>query len=270
MPLRHRAPLQLLSLALLLGISLVGRAQTAPATASAELAPTGKLRVALFTLPIVAVHDAKTAQFSGVAADLSRELAGRLGVAPTFTRAKTPSDAVEQVANGHADLTFLVNLSARSAQIDFGATYIGYETTFLVPDNSPIQSLDDVNVTGGRIIAPEKSAISAELARAFKDVTIVGVPIAVGASDRVIEMLRNGDADGYTNLTHLLSLTQRQLPGWRIVPGSYMMTSFSIAYRKGKLAGASYANQFVNEMKKNGFIQKAIERAKLIGAVVPQ
>ncbi len=263
-----RILLPLISAAALLVISSAASAQTGQALA--ELAPTGKLRVVLFTLPIVAVRDGETGQFSGVAADLGRELAAQLGVVAAFSAAKTPSDAVDQVANGHADITFLVNLSARSAQIDFGPAYIGYETTFLVPESSAIHRFNDINVPGRRIIAPEKSAISAELARAFKNVTTVDVPIAIGASDRVIEMLMNGEADGYTNLTHLLSLTQRRLPGWRVVPGSYMMTTFSIAYSRDKPAGALYANQFVHEMKKNGFIHKAIERAKLKGAVVPE
>jgi polar amino acid transport system substrate-binding protein len=218
----------------------------------------------------VAVRDAETGQFSGVAADLGRELATTLGVAATFTAAKTPLEAVEQVANGYADITFLVNLSARSAQVNFGATYIGYETTFLVPENSAIRSLDEINGLGRRIIAPENSAISTEVARAFKDVTVVGAPIAVDAADTVIEMLRSGKADGYTNLTHLLSLSQRRLPGSRLVPGSYMTVLFSIAYPKAKLEGASYANRFIDHMKKNGFIQKAIERAKLKGAIVPE
>jgi polar amino acid transport system substrate-binding protein len=268
MHLQCRVLLQLACAAAVLVMSFAARAETE--SALRELAPTGKLRVALFTLPIVAVRDAETGQFSGVAADLGRDLATKLGVAATFTAVKTPSEAVDQVANGFADITFLVDLSARSAQIDFGAAYIGYETTFLVPENSMIRSLDDINGPGRRIIAPEKSAISTEVARAFKDVTIVGVPIAIGASDRVIEMLRNGEADGYTNLTHLLSLTQRQLPGWRIVPGSYMTALFSIAYPKDKPTGASYANRFVHDMKKNGFIQKAIERAELKGAIVPE
>ena len=35
-------------------------------------------------------------------------------------------------------------------------------------------------------------------------------------------------------------------------------------------AGAVYANQFIEEMKKSGFIQQAIERANLKGAVVPK
>jgi alkylation response protein AidB-like acyl-CoA dehydrogenase len=48
-----------------------------------------------------------------------------------------------------------------------------------------------------------------------------------------------------------------------------MMTIFSIGYPKGRPAGAAYANRFIEEMKKSGFIQQAIERANLKGAVVP-
>jgi hypothetical protein len=45
---------------------------------------------------------------------------------------------------------------------------------------------------------------------------------------------------------------------------------FSIGYPKGRPAGATYANQFIEEMKKSGFIQQAIERANLKGALVPK
>ena len=49
-----------------------------------------------------------------------------------------------------------------------------------------------------------------------------------------------------------------------------MMTVFSIGYPKDRPAGANYANKFIEEMKKNGFIQQAIERANLQGAAVPK
>jgi hypothetical protein len=49
-----------------------------------------------------------------------------------------------------------------------------------------------------------------------------------------------------------------------------MTTSFSIAYPKAKPAAASYANRFINEMKKNGLIQRAIANAQLKGAIVPE
>jgi ABC-type amino acid transport substrate-binding protein len=49
-----------------------------------------------------------------------------------------------------------------------------------------------------------------------------------------------------------------------------MMTVVSIGYRKDRPDGANYVNKFIEEMKENGFIQQAIERANLKGAVVPQ
>jgi polar amino acid transport system substrate-binding protein len=250
-------------------LSSGGIAQELPAPARAELAPTGKLRVALLPLPHMAVRDQARRQFTGVIVDLGLELAKRLDVPAEFVPATSNVDAVDQVKTGAADVTFLVALPELSAQIDFGATYIQYETTFLVPGNSPIYTLADVDRTSVRVIAPNPSAIAAMITQTFKNVTLIGVPIATGSAQRVVEMLKNGEADAYSNLTHLLSLTQADLPDWRIVPGSYMMPVFSIGYPKNRSSGASYANTFVAEMKKSGFIQKAIERANLKGAQVP-
>jgi polar amino acid transport system substrate-binding protein len=228
----------------------------------ADLAPTGKLRVALFPLPHIAVRDKDTRDFKGVVVDLSRELAKRLNVPVEFVTVNSNSVAVEQVKNGEADLTFLVGLPVLAAQIDFGAAYIEYKTSFLVPANSPIRGLDDIDVPGFRIIVPDKGIAEAKLSQILKNAKLIGVPI--GSANRVVEMLKKGEADAYSNLTHLLSLTQAELPGWRIVSGSYMITVFSIGYPKARPAGAAYTNQFIEEMKKSGFIQQAIERAETL------
>jgi polar amino acid transport system substrate-binding protein len=245
-------------------------AQDLPAQARAALAPTGKLRVALLPLPHMAVRDQPTGQFTGVIVDLGRELAKRLDVPAEFVAAESNLDAVGQVKNGRSDVTFLVGLPELTAQIDFGATYIAYETTFLVPENSAIRRLDDIGRSSIRVIAPEPSAIATTIGQSFKNVSLIGVPIATSSAPRVVEMLRSGQADAYSNLTHLLSLTQPSLPDWRIVPGSYMMPTFSIGYPKDRTVGAAYANKFIEEMKVNGFIQQAIDKARLKGAIVPK
>jgi polar amino acid transport system substrate-binding protein len=146
-------------------------------------------------LPIVATRH-RDGQFIGVAAELSRELAKRLGVAVEFSAAASPSAAVDLVKDNQADITFLVDLAARAAHIAFGASYIAYETTFLVPGDAAIRTIADVDAPGRVVIVPEKSAIAAKLGQAFKNVRIVGVPIAAGSAARVIAMLRNGEADG--------------------------------------------------------------------------
>src|ERR1700710_1707752 len=59
-----------------------GRADAQPpsATAKAELAPSGKLRVAFPLNALTAPKNAATGALEGLIADLGRELAGRLGV----------------------------------------------------------------------------------------------------------------------------------------------------------------------------------------------
>ena len=59
-------------------------AQDVPSQARADLAPTGKLRVALLPLPHIAVRDKETGDFKGVVVDLSRELGKRLNVPVEF------------------------------------------------------------------------------------------------------------------------------------------------------------------------------------------
>jgi polar amino acid transport system substrate-binding protein len=244
-------------------------AQDVLSRARSELAPTGKLRVALLTLPHMALRDQLSGQFTGVIVDLGKELAKRLEIPVEFTAVASNLAAVDQVKNGGADLTFLVALPELRAQIDFGATYIEYETTFLVPGNSAVHVLTDIDRPGTRVIAPSPSAIATAISQTFKNVKLIGVPIATDSAQRVMEMLKNGDADAYSNLTHLLSLTQARLPDWRLVPGSYMAPMFSIGYPRNRPSGANYANAFIIEMKKNGFIQRSIEQANLKGARAP-
>jgi polar amino acid transport system substrate-binding protein len=263
---KQLASITVMALALVFAEAAV--AQDAPARAA--LAPTGKLRVALLPLPHMALRDRSTGQFTGVIIDLGRELARRLDVPVEFAAADSNLAAVDQVKNGRADVTFLVGLPELAAQIDFGPAYIEYETTFLVPGNSAIRSVADIDRPGIRVIAPEPSAIATVISQRFKNVKLVGVPIAISSAPRVAEMLKSGEADAYSNLTHLLSLAQPNLPDWRLVPGSYMMTSFSIGYPKSMPIAASYANKFIEEMKENGFIQQAIDRSNLRGALVPK
>jgi polar amino acid transport system substrate-binding protein len=70
--------------ALLIG-ALCGCAGTAPISATdanAELAPSGVLRVAVFTgNPLIGSRDKKTGEVAGITVTLAKSLAGRLGVA---------------------------------------------------------------------------------------------------------------------------------------------------------------------------------------------
>ena len=55
--------------------------------------------------------------------------------------------------------------------------------------------MDDIDTPGFRIIVPEKGVAQAKLSQTLKNVKLIGVPIAIGSANRVVEMLKNGEAD---------------------------------------------------------------------------
>jgi len=264
---RRRVILASVAVSLCYGISPAAIADDRLTAARTELAPTGTLRVILFPLPIIATRDA-TGTLQGVAADISRELGRRLGVPVELIPAADPASTVEQVRTQGADLTFLVNLPARAALIDFGPAYVSLETTYLVSANSRIADLADIDQPGRRILVPQNSDLSATLARTLKQAVLIQNPI--GAMKLAAEKLVAGDADAYTDFHHLLSLLQPSVPGSRILTGSIMATDLSVATRKGSDSGAAYVAEAVKEMKSSGFIADAIARAGLKGALVPR
>src|SRR5438105_9928611 len=68
-----------IALAMLLLTSGAGMQGSGSSEAKAALAPTGKLRVAFVSVPIYATKDAATGELKGVAIDLGKELAHRIG-----------------------------------------------------------------------------------------------------------------------------------------------------------------------------------------------
>jgi polar amino acid transport system substrate-binding protein len=239
------------------------------AAARAQLAPTGTLRVVLIPLPNIATRGAN-GTLAGVPVDLGRELAKRLGVPVDFKAIDNPTDIVDAVKNGDADLTFLVNLPARAAFIEFGPAYVSFGVTYLVPANSPIKSMSDIDQPGHRIIILEKSASEPKLKQLLKQAKLVGIPLGPTQTQMASEMLNRREGDAYSDIYHALALMQSGLPGSRILDGSYMTVEFQIALGKGKPAAAEFVADFIREMKASGFLKEAIQRAGLQGAKVPE
>jgi hypothetical protein len=60
----------------------------------------------------------------------------------------------------------------------------------------------------------------------------------------------------------MLVSAQRALPGSRILPGSYSNVSIAIGYAKERpVLAADYAKQFVEDIKKSGYLQQSLDRA---------
>ena len=141
----------------------------APPEAVKELAPTGKLRAAInYGNPVLAQPDAATGQPRGVSVDLARELGVRLGVPVELVTFDAAGKVFDALGSGAWDVAFIAIDPARSAEIDFTAPYVVIEGTYLVPVNSPLRSIADVDREGVRIAVGNKSAYDLYLSRTLK------------------------------------------------------------------------------------------------------
>jgi polar amino acid transport system substrate-binding protein len=111
--------------------------------AARELAPTGTLRVAVWTVSYFAVPDPATGRLEGVIPDLAAALARRLGVPAEPLAFDNPARIIAAFRNGAVDVTFLGVTADRAEAIEFGPRVFELQTTWLVPANSPIHSIDE-------------------------------------------------------------------------------------------------------------------------------
>jgi polar amino acid transport system substrate-binding protein len=236
------------------------RAQSPEAIVKAELAPTGTLRAAInYNNPLLARRDAATGELSGVAVDLSRELARRLAIPVQLI----PFDAAGKVSDaaktGVWDLGFLAIDPARAADIDYTAPHLLLEGTYLVPAGSPLKKIEDVDRPGVRIAVTSKSAYDLFLSRELKNAKLVyadTTPIS-------IKMMVSEKLDAVAAVRTALATGAKELPGSLVLPGNFMTIPQAVAVPKGRPAAIRYVRAFVEEMKSSGFIAAALQRQGL-------
>ena len=252
----------------ILGLLLTGCAgiHTAPTPEERQaLAPTGKLRVGLtLGVPASVIRDSASGEMKGVLFDLGKELARRMEVPFEPVVYPSISALLDGAKSGAWDVAIFGVNPARAKQFDFTGTVLEIEFGYLVPAGSGISVLADVDRPGVRVGVPGKSAVEAALSRTLKNAVLVPAPgLAAG-----LEMLKAGKVDVFgTNKGNLFEMSD-QLPGSRVLAGSYGSNTVAIAIPKGRDLGMAYARKFVEEAKSEGLVKAAIERAGLRGAVV--
>ena len=238
----------------------------APTQVRNALAPTGELRVGLILdNPALVTKDAASGELRGVAVDLGKNLAMRLGV--TFEAVGYPGVAklVESAKANEWDVAFLAFDPARTSEMGFSAPYMEVENTYLVTANSRITNISEIDQPGIRVAVPEKSAPDLFLSRSLKNAVLVR---GKGGAAAAVEILNSGQADAFAANRQLLTAAAAKLPGSRVLEGRFSAVQHAVAVAKGRGAGMAYLRQYVEEVKASGLVQQAINRAGLIGVNV--
>src|SRR5215475_5461551 len=192
------------------GVPAPARAQ--PSDIGRALAPAGRLRVAVWWLDYFAVADPASGRLKGVIPDLGEELARRISVPAELIRFDTPAAIIAAFRSGTVDVTFLGITADRAEAMTFGPAVIDLQTTYLVPPQSTIATIDGVDRPGIRIAVPARSAQEAHLRKTLVNAALVPVPAE--APDQA-ELVARGEADAFSHVMPMLAKAQAFLPGSR-------------------------------------------------------
>ena len=231
----------------------------------AELAPTGVLRAGInLSNFLLVTGKSANGDPEGVASDMAREVARRLGVAVKYIPFKSPGELADQAGRGVWDIGLIGAEPQRAETIAFTAAYAEIEATYLVPANSLLNTIADVDAAGVRIAVTGRSAYGLWLERNIHRATLVRTESLDSAYDAfVAEKL-----DALAGLKPRLLADQAKLPGARILEGRFTSVQQAIGTTKANSSGAAFLRDFVEEAKSSGLVARLIERHNVRGLSV--
>ncbi len=237
----------------------------APGAVVADLAPARRLRAAFnYGNPVLAAWSPATGAAGGISADLARELARCLGVPVDFVPYDAAGKVVAALASKAWDICFLAIDPLRATDISFTAPYVVIEGVYIVPGRSPIADNAEIDRSGTRVGVIVGSAYDLFLSRELKQATIV----RASSFEAVLGLWTKGEIDCIAGVKPQLEGAARRTPGMRMLPGRFMAINQAMGTPRGRETGARYLRDFVEEMKRSGFIARAFTRHRIEGASI--
>src|SRR5262245_65930619 len=179
---RHRTGKEVLmrrvEIAALAAFLAAGCPSTPPAPTAAqksELAPTGTLRVAVFTgNPVLGTQDKASGEVAGTTAAMGRALATAAGVPAKVIGYSAIAKMVEDAKTGEWDVAVVAFDPARRSVLEFAPPHIVVDLTYLVAPGSNIRSIPEADKPGVSIAAAKGAATTLFLQRTLKSAQEIG------------------------------------------------------------------------------------------------
>jgi polar amino acid transport system substrate-binding protein len=230
-----------------------------------HLAPAGRLRAVLnLGNSVLVTLDALRRPF-GVAVDMAALLASRLGCDVEYVLVDTAAKAVDTLRGEGADIGFFANDPARCAGMVFTSPYLQIEASFVVPNESIILANEQVDRTGCRVLVSKGSAYDLYLTRTFNFAELR----REGGPTEVLEAFSRSKCHVAAGIRQQLESEVARLPGYRILPGSFMMIEQAMALCASRSsAAADFLRGFVEGVKADGTLDQWLLRHGIRWATV--
>jgi polar amino acid transport system substrate-binding protein len=222
-----------------------------------EIAPTGKLRVAIGISPAGGAYWSTRTEngYAGVPVDLGKALADQLGVPVEYVTYPNSGQITDAASKGAWDVSFLPKDPERETKMLFGPIYEVADATYIVKPGSAIKDFASLDQPGVTVAAVNNTTTMRGAVAHLKNAKVTGYQ----TYDEIFNLLKSGEIDAFALSRDQLNALAKKIPGTRVLDETFKQTVTAIAVPLGHHLSLEYATKFMTEAKTNGLLRKAFD-----------
>ncbi len=251
---------------LVLAVSMI--AVSAGATSlKDEIAPTGKLRVAIAISPAGGAFWStknETGGYAGVPVDLGKEMAAQLGVPVDYVVFQNSGQITDSASKGSWDITFLPKDPERETKMSFGPIYEVADATYIVKANSPVTNFATLDRSGTKVAAVNNTTTMRGAIAHLKNAKVAGYQ----TYDEIFNLLKGGQIDAFALSRDQLKAMAKKIPGTHVLDETFKQTVTAVAVPLDRPQSLAFATKFMTDAQSNGMLRKAYDNNGLKDAPI--
>jgi polar amino acid transport system substrate-binding protein len=244
---------------LVLGVSMMMMTGLASADAlKDEIAPTGKLRVAIAISPAGGgFWSTKTGAggYAGVPVDLGKQMAAQLGVPVEYVVHQNSGQITDEASKGVWDVTFLPKDPQREIRMSFGPIYEVADATYIVKAGSLITNFQTLDQPGVKVAAVNDTTTMRGAIAHLKQAKVAGYQ----TYDEIFGLLGRGEIDAFALSRDQLNVIAKKIPGTRVLDETFKQTVTAVAVPLNHPQSLAFVTGFMTEATANGALRKAYD-----------
>jgi polar amino acid transport system substrate-binding protein len=243
---------------LILGVSIM---MAGPATADAlkdEIAPTGKLRVAIGISPAGGAFWStrnEAGGYAGVPVDLGKEMAAQLGIPVEYVAYPNSGQITDAASTGVWDVSFLPKDTERETKMSFGPIYEVADATYIVKAGSTATNFQTLDQAGIKVAAVNNTTTMRGAIAHLKRAKVTGYQ----TYDEIFGLLKNGDVDAFALSRDQLNAMAKKIPGTRMLDETFKQTVTAVAVPLNHPLALAFVSKFMTDATSNGTLRKAYD-----------
>lgn len=223
-------------------------------TIATTLGRTGRLRAAINLGNPVLAQRSPDGQLGGVSVALARELARQANCELEIVTYDAAGKVVEACRSGAWDVAFLAIDPTRATEIAFTEPYVKIEGVFVVAQDAPWQSIEEIDQPGVRIAVGRGAAYDLHLTRELKHAELVRVATSAEALPYFVEH----GLEAAANVRQPATAFASSRPGLRVIDKPFVQIRQAMALPATRRDALEDLQGFLAMAKSSGLVAREL------------